>query len=64
MESVVRGHHIYKNVWTPFVGEVLHVEQEAHNPEDCFAVAVLMFLVRYRELFGTLLSMMELYLVK
>jgi len=41
MESVVHGHHSYKNVWTPFVGEVLHVEQEAHNPEDRFAVAVL-----------------------
>ena len=38
MDSVIRGHHVYKHVWTPIVGEVLHVEQEAHNPEDRFAV--------------------------
>ena len=24
MESVVRGHHIYKVVWTPVIGEELH----------------------------------------
>ena len=39
-DSVIRGHHIYKHIWIPFVGEILHVEQEAHNTADCFAVAV------------------------
>ena len=38
--SVVRGHHVYKDIWTPFVGEILHVEQEDDNPEDCFAVCI------------------------
>ena len=39
--SVIRGHHIYKDIWTPFVGEILHVEQEARNlEEDRFAVAI------------------------
>ena len=41
MDCVIRGHHVYKNIWTPFIGEVLHVEQEAHNDEDCFAVAII-----------------------
>ena len=41
VDSDICGHHVYKNVWTPFVGEVLLVEREDHNPEDCFAVAIL-----------------------
>ena len=68
VDSNILGHYAYKNVWTPFVGEVLLMEQEDHNSEDCFAITILksgaMFLVRYRELFGTSLSMMELYPVK
>ena len=31
VDSDIRGHHVYKNVWTPFVGEVLLVEREDHN---------------------------------
>ena len=27
-ESVVRGHHIYKTVWTPVIGEELPVERD------------------------------------
>ena len=38
MESVVRGHHIYKSVWTPYSGEVLTVEPETR---DQYAVAIL-----------------------
>ena len=39
-DSVIRGHHIYKNIWTPFVGEILRVEQEVCNPENHFAVPI------------------------
>ena len=39
-ESVVRGHHVFKRIWTPVVGEVLIVAREASNTEDRFAVAV------------------------
>ena len=39
-DSVIRGHHVYKEIWTPFVGEVLRVEQETHNAQDRFAVAI------------------------
>jgi len=40
LDSVICGHHIYKDIWTPFTGEILGVEQEAHNTADRFAVAV------------------------
>ncbi len=34
LDSVVRGHHVYKRIWTPTVGEQLQKlacsEQEAH----------------------------------
>ena len=30
-ESVVRGHHVYKSVWSPFVGEVLDLSCEAYR---------------------------------
>ena len=39
-DSVILGHHVYKDIWTPFVGEILNVQQEVHNVEDHFAVAV------------------------
>ena len=37
---MIRGHHIYKDIWIPFIGEILRVEQEANNTTDRFAVAV------------------------
>ena len=38
LDSVIHGHHIYKDIWTPFI---LHMEQEAHDTAaDRFAVAV------------------------
>ena len=39
-ESVVRGHHIYKEVWTPRTGEELLVEKEPGNSQDRHAVAL------------------------
>ena len=33
-EGVVRGHHIYKETWTPSVGEILCVQQELENAHD------------------------------
>lgn len=38
--SVVRGHHIYKNVWTPVIGEELTVLPEESNTHDPHAVVV------------------------
>ena len=36
MDSVVRGHHVYKSIWTPFLGEVLRAEMK-----KTYAVAIL-----------------------
>ena len=40
IHSVVRGHHVYKKVWTPYVGEMLALQREIGNMHDWFAVAV------------------------
>lgn len=40
LDSVIRGHHIYKSIWTPCLGEVLQAEVEDGNSEDQYAVAV------------------------
>jgi len=39
-ESVVRGNHVYKTVWTPFIGESLVVNGKTDNFRDSYAVAV------------------------
>lgn len=39
-DSVVRGHHVYKSVWTPVIGEELYLEPEESNEHDEYAVAV------------------------
>ena len=41
LESVIRGHHIYKHIWWPFVGEVLTSEREEGNNHNKFAVSLL-----------------------
>ena len=40
MESVVRGHHVYKRIWTPRVGEQLQLKHEEDNSNDVRAVAI------------------------
>ena len=39
-ESVIRGHHVYKSVWSPVLGEVLCLALEEGNEHDRFAVCV------------------------
>ena len=41
VESVVRGHHVYKEIWTPELGEVLTVCKEPDNIHDRHAVCVM-----------------------
>ena len=41
IESTVRGHHVYKASWFPYIGEELPVQCEVNNIHDDFAVAVL-----------------------
>ena len=40
-ESVIRGHHVYKRIWTPTTGEILSVNSDPANRHDRFARAVL-----------------------
>ena len=41
LQSVVRGHHVYKVVWTPVIGEELSVKSEENNDHDRRAIAVM-----------------------
>ena len=38
--SVVRGHHVYKSVWTPLLVEYLTVCPEPGNSHDKYTVSV------------------------
>ena len=40
-EIVVRGHHVYKVVWTPVIGEELPVQKEPENIQDKYVVSIL-----------------------
>jgi len=39
-ESCVRGFHVYQDVWTPLLGELLSCTRELGNAHDIFAVRV------------------------
>ena len=40
VESVVRGYHIYKEDWSPNIGDIFGVEVEETNIHDRYTVAV------------------------
>ena len=40
IDSVIRGHHIYKAIWEPVNGEELNTKRETGNSHDPLAVAV------------------------
>ena len=40
-DSLVRGQHVYKEEWTPIVGESLDCKREPLNVKDANAVAVM-----------------------
>ena len=41
VEGVIRGHHVYKRIWAPHLGEQLTLAPESDNDHDRRAVAVL-----------------------
>ena len=41
LESIIRGRHIYKQIWRPLVGEILTLEREEGNNHEKFAVSLL-----------------------
>jgi len=40
VESAIQGHHVYKSIRAPVLGEVLVCKRERHNIHDPFAVVV------------------------
>jgi len=41
MESTIHGHHVYKDLWSSYIGEERPVQREVNNIHDDFAIAVL-----------------------
>ena len=41
VESVVRGHHVYKTIWSSALGEELQCHREVSNIHDLYAVSVI-----------------------
>lgn len=39
--SYITGHHVYKFVWTPFIGEELCLEAKDSNQHDKSTVAII-----------------------
>ena len=40
-ECVIRGYHLYKDVWTPTIGEILECRAQPGNRFDRYSVSVL-----------------------
>ena len=40
IESTIRGHHVYKSLWTPVIGEKLCIQIEEDSAFDDFTVAI------------------------
>ena len=34
VDSVIKGHHVYKDIWVPIFGEIFFCEQGPGNEED------------------------------
>ena len=41
IDSVVRGYHVYKDVWDAHIGKMLPCLPETSNREDWYTVAVM-----------------------
>ena len=40
IDSIIRGFHVYKSLWTPEIGKELSTVRETANTHDRFAVAI------------------------
>lgn len=40
LDGVIRGHHVYKFVWTPIIGETLLLTPDEGNIHDIYAVGM------------------------
>ena len=37
IDSIIRGYHVYKDVWSSFIGEMLYCRRDVRNHHDPFA---------------------------
>ena len=40
IDMYVKGHHTYKDIWTPEIGESLDAQIEPNNPVDKYAACI------------------------
>ena len=40
IDAMIRGYHVYQEIWDPFLGEELTCQRETVNRQDPFAVAL------------------------
>ena len=39
-DNAIHGHHVYEDIWNPFVAKILCVEQETHST-DHFSITIM-----------------------
>ena len=39
-DSKIHGHYVYKDIWTPFVEEILCMKQETNSAKDHFTILI------------------------
>ena len=54
VSSAVRGYHVYKDVWDPFVDDTFITKHERDNTHDKYAVAVIAYDMKTRTVVGHL----------
>ena len=37
VDSTIRGHHVFKDIWTLFIGEDLRCKRDESNTRDAYA---------------------------
>ena len=70
LNGIIRGHHVYKTIWSPFVAEPLHLQTHAGNKHNTHAVTIIKNSVmvgmhpgRCRRYISTFYSMVKVYLL-
>ena len=41
VDSIVHGHHVFKEIWTPFIGEDLECKRDVSDTRDAYAVGIM-----------------------
>ena len=41
VDSIVRRYHVFKEIWTPFIGEDLECKRDVSNTRDAYAVGIM-----------------------